>query len=320
MAASDRKNIYRRVGFTENPFGVTADPRFHYLSSQHRVVLDNLQAIVDDHQGLAVVEGAIGVGKSMLARRLFVLYQREPDAYKVLYLHTAAYRTAFEALSDIAERFGVNMPKGLRSARAKRKEFERWLLEQARNKITVVLIIDDAQMMAPDVLDVFHFLYNYDWQEKLIQTVLFGQTEIRDLFDAKKALRSRVVAWETLLPMEDFDALNMINYRCQVAGRARSIMESSAWTKVYAASGNGNPRTLVLICQEVVKHMARAGLDIADDALAMAAIAHYQQRPGEAPDGSRQLSLEDAMPAPIDEASPARNGHAPRRRTQRKKV
>lgn len=314
MPPSDRKAIYQRVGFTENPFAVAADPRFHYLSAQHRVVLDNLQAIVDDHQGLAVVEGAMGVGKSMLARRLHAQYEKERDSYRVLYLHTAAYKTAFEALSDITERLGLPMRRG---AHAKRLELERWLLAQHRTGYTVVIIVDDAQMLSPASLEVFHYLYNFDVREKLVQVVLFGQTEIRDLLDANKPLRSRVLAWETLLPMRPADALNMINYRCQVAGHPQPILDESAFMALYEAS-EGNPRTLVILCQDVVKLLAASGQKVADLAAAEQAIQRFQQRPDGAGGASQQLPLPEA---PGDDAAeptaPRIDRKAPTRTTRK---
>jgi len=85
-----RRIILRDLGFSEEPFSRSADPRFLYLSAQHGDVLDRIQEVVEEHRGLAVVEGGFGVGKSTIARRLESIYRSYPQDFVVVFVHTAA--------------------------------------------------------------------------------------------------------------------------------------------------------------------------------------------------------------------------------------
>src|SRR5574337_336102 len=120
---------YRKLGFKEYPFSVSADPRFLYLSAQHQVVLEAIDQVVANRQGLAVVEGDVGLGKSTLARRLHDIYN-SIDGVLTLYIHTASYKTSFEALNDITSKFGLP-PR--RSETALMASFEKWLVEQRKD-------------------------------------------------------------------------------------------------------------------------------------------------------------------------------------------
>lgn len=266
---------FKALGFKENPFSVSADPRFLYLSMQHQVVLEAIQRVIADHQGLAVVEGQVGVGKSTLARRLVDLYMANAPDYQVLYLHTATYKTSFDALSDIATKFGVR-PR--RSEIALRDELENWLVQQRTEGRTPIIIVDDAQLIAPESLEAFQSIYNFDVREKLAQVILFGQTEIRELIARNSGLLSRVVSWQTIMPLPARDALEMINFRCQVAGRYEALLKESAFQKLYEFSA-GLPRTIVIVCAEVLSILERDGLHTADARVVNEAIENYQRRP-----------------------------------------
>jgi general secretion pathway protein A len=238
-------------------------------------VLESVQRVIAGRQGLAIVEGQVGVGKSTLARRLVDLYNASPDDYNVLYLHTASYKTSFDALSDIATKFRVR-PR--RSEIALRDEFEKWLIKQRTDGRIPIIIVDDAQLIAPESLEAFQAIYNFDVREKLAQVILFGQTEVRELVARNSGLLSRVVSWQTIMPLPPREALEMINFRCQVAGRYEPLLKESAFQKLYEFSV-GLPRTIVIVCSEVLAILEREGLSTADARVVDEAIESYQRRP-----------------------------------------
>ena len=93
----------QQLGFREHPFHVSADPRFLYLSKQHLAVLDRAQDVINWREGLAVVEGQIGVGKTTLARRLHEMFAYEAG-YDTVYIHTAEYNTPVDAARESVNR------------------------------------------------------------------------------------------------------------------------------------------------------------------------------------------------------------------------
>ena len=264
-----------KLGFREHPFLLSADPRFLYLSNQHMAVLDRLRDLVDWREGLAVVVGPIGVGKTTIARRLYELYTLE-QGYNVVYIHTAEYTTATEAARDIARAFGQPTRRALID---QLRDMERFLVEARSKNQNVIAIIDDAQQMRSDALDTLQSFFNFDVKAKLIQTILFAQPEIHMTFAAKPGVLDRVAAWQSLSPLPPDDALSMIQFRCQVAGRQEPLMSDSAFLRLYELT-NGVPRPMVNISAELLRVILESGKMAADQEDIEQAIVLYQKRFG----------------------------------------
>jgi type II secretory pathway predicted ATPase ExeA len=291
-AALLTSDSYRQLGFREYPFSASADPRFLFLSSQHEAVLDNVHRSISNRQGLTVVEGPVGLGKTSLARRLFDIYS-PLEEYLTVYIHTATYKSAYAAMTDIASKFGLE-PR--RSEAKLRDAFEQWLVQQKREERTPVIIVDDAQLISSDSLDAFQYIYNFDVRQKLAQVILFGQTELREIIVRNTGLFSRVFSWQTLISLSASDALSLVNFRCQVAGRTEPLLNESAFTLLYEYSG-GVPRTIVFICGEILSFLLRHNRYSADAAIVTEAIASYQRRPDAKPMNNEKPAPPVRLPA-----------------------
>ncbi|MEW6567679.1 MAG: ATP-binding protein [Chloroflexota bacterium] len=262
-----------RLRFREHPFLPTADPRFLFLSGQHTAVLDRIQDLVNLHEGLGVVEGPIGVGKTLVARRLHSMFDLEPG-YRPVFIHTAAYNTPTEAARDIARAFG----RPTRRAQIDQlRDFESFLVELRKQDVNAVVIIDDAQKMSPASLDAIQNFLNFEVRGRLIQIVLFAQPEIHGTFAANGAVLSRVVSWQRLSPLPADDAAAMLQFRCTVAGRQEALFTEGAFLKIYEAA-EGVPRPMITISAEVLRLLVEnntftAGVEHAD-----LAIAAYAER------------------------------------------
>jgi general secretion pathway protein A len=264
------------LGLKEHPFRPSADPRFLYLSRNHHNVLERLQDIIEWHEGLAVVEGHIGTGKTSLARRLHELAIQD-EATIPVYIHTAAFTTPMDAARDISAALGI---KGRRSYIDQLRALEMQLLSLRKERKNAVVILDDAQFMVPDSLDAIQNMLNFDISEKLIQIILFGQQEIKELFVQKPAVHDRVVHWQTLGPLPFVEMVGLINFRLTVAGRPEPMFSEAALDQLYAFS-RGVPRPLVVVCGIVLRLLADNRSDIANVDEVNEAILIYSQRPGQ---------------------------------------
>jgi general secretion pathway protein A len=119
--------------------------------------------------------------------------------------------------------------------------------EDYRAGLNVVLLLDDAQLMHRDALEVIHRLYNFEYDSKVVQVLAFGQQELTGLFDSVKAVRSRVFARMVLPPLTLHSALQMVLFRLQVAGRREPLINDDAFELLYDHSG-GVPREIVRLC------------------------------------------------------------------------
>ena len=153
-------------GLKELAFGISPDPRFIYLTSQHQEVLAKCQYSVAEKMGIAAIFGTIGAGKTSLARRLWEQYATQPEYTFALLIHPN-YPTPFQFLKAILREYGLIKPK--RSLEDMVAYFEEFLIEQHRNGKTPILVIDEAQTLRPPSLELLRQLLNFETNtEKLL--------------------------------------------------------------------------------------------------------------------------------------------------------
>jgi general secretion pathway protein A len=262
------------MGLKEHPFHPSADPRFLYLSRNPLNILGRLQDLIEWREGLGVVEGHMGTGKTSLARRLYELTVQD-DSTEPVYIHTAAFKTPMDAARDISAAFGV---RGRRSYIDQLRDLEAFLVDLRRDNKTAVVLLDDAQFMQPESLDTIQNMLNFDLSEKLIQIILFGQQEIKETFVQKPAVHDRVVHWQSLGPLPFTEMVGLISFRLTVAGRSEPMFSDSALTRLYDFS-RGVPRPLVIVCGNTLRLLAAKKAQIADVDDVEEAIQIYEQRP-----------------------------------------
>lgn len=278
MASYDKmtKLTIRELGLldlNEHPFHISADPRFLYLTEQHKSALSRLENTIEWREGLSVIEGPIGAGKTTLARRLYELCMQN-ELLEPVYIHTASYPTPAAALRDIVNHYRLD---SRRAYLDKLRDFEEYLIGLRKQDRTPVLIIDDAQLMAAKSLQPIQDFLNFDISSKLIQIILFGQQEIHRTFSKKPALLDRVVFWHRLGPLTYAETLRMIQFRLTVAGRFKPLFSDRALELLYEAT-KGVPRPLMIICNETLHLIAESGRVEADEGEVSQAIEIYNQR------------------------------------------
>lgn len=231
------------LGLIEPPFSLSPDPRYFYVSLQHKTALAKANYAIEQQQGLSVIFGDIGVGKTTVARRLYQVY-RDRDGYYTAYIPTPIYPSDFQFLKDICAEFGLS------AKRSKQKQiaaFEEFLINAYRENKTVLLIIDEGQGLIGQQFELIRLLLNFETNtQKLIQIVLIGQNELRNKLRLKKALNSRVATRSTLEPLHFEDTKSMINFRVMVAGRHHPLFTEKACMKIYDYS-KGMPRDICVI-------------------------------------------------------------------------
>ncbi len=227
----------------EDPFTLSADPRYLYLGPEHLAVYRQAQGVIARRRGLALVIGDMGMGKSSLARRLYDVYTPE-ETVTTCYIHTAAFRSAMDAARQISQSLGVPTRRSLQS---QMEALEAAMVDEYRAGRNVLVLLDDAQLMDRDALGVIHRLYNFDYDTKVVQILAFGQQELTALFESDKAVNARVFVRMVLPPLALPSALQMINFRLQVAGRRDPLITDDAFELLYERS-QGVPREIVRLC------------------------------------------------------------------------
>lgn len=232
-----------RLGLKEDPFTLSADPRYLYLGDEHLAVYRQAQGVIVRRRGLSLIIGDMGMGKSSLARRLYDVYAPEENTV-IAYIHTAAFKSAMDAARQVSASMSIHAKRSFQNQMEALEEASAEFYRQGKN---VVLLLDDAQLMHRDALEVIHRIYNFEYDTKVVQVLAFGQQELTDLFASDKAVNSRVFTRMVLPPLTLPSALQMVLFRLQVAGRSDPLISDDAFEMLYDRSG-GVPREIVRLC------------------------------------------------------------------------
>lgn len=232
-----------RLGLKEDPFKLSADPRFLFLGPEHLAVYRQAQGVISRRRGLALISGDMGMGKSSLARRLYDVYAAEENVL-ICYIHTAAFKSAMDAARQIS--MALNVPPQ-RSFQRQMEGLERLMADAYTARRNVIILLDDAQLMDPDALEVIHRLYNFDYDSKVVQVIAFGQLEMAAVFETNKAVNARVFVRLALPPLTLSSSLQMVLFRLRVAGRNSPLIDDDAFEMLYEES-QGVPREMIRLC------------------------------------------------------------------------
>src|SRR5262245_24920981 len=235
---------------TERPFAVTPDPRYLYMSDAHREALAHLLYGIGEGGGFVQLTGEVGTGKTTLCRCL--LEQLPPEVDVALILNPKL--TDVELLAAVCDELRIPYPPGTESRKLLVDKLYQYLLEAHARGRRTVLIIDEAQDLAPDVLEQIRLLTNLETStEKLLQIILIGQPELIRVLGREdlRQLAQRVVARYHLRPFSRDDTRAYIRHRMEIAGQKGKVFSEGAVRRVHLAS-RCIPRLINGICDRAL--------------------------------------------------------------------
>jgi general secretion pathway protein A len=238
-------------GLNEKPFSITPDPRYLYMSERHGEALAHLVYGVTESGGFMQLTGEVGTGKTTLVRTL--LASRLPANADVAVVLNPQL-SALEFLETIAEELGIREPQEKGSIKALIDALNRYLLVAHADGRRTILVVDEAQNLARDVLEEVRLLTNLETsKQKLLQIILIGQPELRDLLSRTdlRQLAQRITGRYHLQPLSRDETAQYIEHRLQVAGGLADIFDAGAKREVYKLS-QGVPRIINVICDRAL--------------------------------------------------------------------
>lgn len=233
-------------GLEELPFSIAPDPRYLYMSEQHREALAHLLYGFNSNGGFVLLTGEVGTGKTTVCRCL--LEQIPENSVTAFILNPRL--TVEELLAAICDEFGIQYPQGNKSIKCYVDLINRYLLDAHAKGKRAVLIIDEAQNLSADVLEQLRLLTNLETnQVKLLQIILLGQPELRDKLSRPelRQLSQRIIARYHLEALSKQDVASYVTHRLTVAGVKDRLFSQSAMNKLYRLSG-GVPRLINVLC------------------------------------------------------------------------
>lgn len=237
-------------GLNEKPFSITPNPRYLYMSERHTEALAHLIYGIKDSGGFIQLTGEVGTGKTTLIRGLL---QRLPaNADVALILNPQLSATEF--LQAILSELDIEPPDDSNSRKALTDALNQFLLDNYSKGRRTILIVDEAQNFAVDVLEQIRLLTNLETaRHKLLQITLIGQPELRSMLARHdlRQLAQRITARYHLEALGQTDTEQYVQHRMKVAGATRPIFDKTACRELYRLSG-GIPRIVNVIADRAL--------------------------------------------------------------------
>lgn len=268
-------DVHSSFGLRGNPFSTSPDPDFAYETTGHGLAITHLLFSIEEREGLFLIRGGVGTGKTTIAR--FIVQQLGVNPkYRIAYLSKMDQRTATGFLRAVNGAFGLPTP--FRAADIER-ELYGFLYAQHEAGNTVVLMIDEAQRMHSQSLHAIHALLNVETaKHKLLQIALFAQTNIINKLEQVPALQSRITRSVFLNDLTETDAIAMLRYRVSVVSddnRFDQIFPPALHRTIYKAS-RGVPRELCVLCSSALVHAYARKRKVVDEECLSAAIHDFR--------------------------------------------
>jgi general secretion pathway protein A len=234
---------------TKEPFYITPDPAFLFLSESHKQAMANIVYGIGMKKGLMIIIGDIGVGKTMIAQAL--LARSDSEFLKTIYIDNVDITFA-DLLQTICQQLGLpttdNISHMLNTLRL-------FLLDEDKAERTVALFIDDAHNMPVETLDNLVVLSNLETKDrKLMQIVLIGQPKLDTLLGKNELrhIKQRMAIRATISTLAPAESLAYVKHRLVKAG----AKDTSAFTKTalkrILKEARGVPRLINVLCDNAL--------------------------------------------------------------------
>jgi len=237
-------------GLEEPPFSIAPNPRYLYLSKQHREALAHLLYGIGNDGGFVLLTGEVGTGKTTVCRALL---DQLPESTDVALILNPKYSSQ-ELLASICDELGITYPNQETRIKHYIDALNKYLLQSHAQGRHTVLILDEAQNLGVDVLEQIRLLTNLETDcHKLLQIVLVGQPELLEqlLRPELRQLSQRITARFHLGALNRDELEGYISHRLAVAGVQGRLFPAATLNRLYRMT-RGIPRLINILCDRAL--------------------------------------------------------------------
>ena len=237
-------------GLEEKPFSIAPNPEYLFLSDRHKEALAHLTFGLGDAGGFVLLTGEVGTGKTTVTR---CMLEELPDTTQVAFVLNPSL-SELELLASICDELRIRYKKSDASLKNLTDKIKNRLLKNHQAGGHTMLIIDEAQHLAPAVLEQLRLLTNLETtHKKLLQIILVGQPELQQLLKRNelRQLAQRITARYHLLPLTEAQVFAYIQHRLRKAGTDSPIFATNSIKLIHQLTA-GIPRLINLLCDRAL--------------------------------------------------------------------
>lgn len=287
----------------DQPFRLTSDPAFMYMTVNHREALAGLVYSACTRPGLMVLTGEAGTGKTTLLYTLVELLEKRRFVTAVC---TNPVLTREELFDFLLQTFAVNCPSSLKSRQL--LALQDMLMRTRMDGRPAVLVVDEAHRLSLELLEEIRLLLNFETRtEKLLQIVMAGQPELAGMLNLPqlRQFKQRVSCHCKLSPLTPAEVKEYIDHRLAYAGLPhQQIFPDAAIDKISEYSG-GIPRVVNTLCDASLQTGFALRLQVISPSVVDEAAGDLDMVSPRLP-----AELEAHNPIPIPQRPKPVNGHA----------
>ena len=232
-------------GLREQPFGVTPDPRFLYLSEAHKEALASLYYGIESNRGFIGLIAQPGMGKTTMLFHMLETFRKSARIAFLFQTHCNSREFMRLLLAELG------CEEDTQDLVRMYDEFNKRLLKIAEEGNRLIVVVDEAQNLEPEVLETLRLLSNFETpQAKLMHIILAGQPALAQKLSSPglSQLRQRVSIVQGLAPLPPWEVKNYVEHRLRIAGyRGNPIFTSDAYESIATAT-EGIPRNVNNFC------------------------------------------------------------------------
>ncbi|MGD8172950.1 ExeA family protein [Vibrio sp. TRT 21S02] len=237
-------------GFVEQPFSIVPSSRYLYLSQRHQEAINHLNSGLGEGGGFAMLSGEVGTGKTTVARAMLKSLDAQTQAGFIL----NPTFSSLELLQAICDEFEIEYVESATLKQLSQAIYQ-FLLANHANGMQTLLVIDEAQHLAADVLEQLRLLTNLETDSrKLLKVLLIGQPELQQKLQMPqlRQLAQRITGRYHLLPLTLEESAKYIQFRLDTAGGDVHLFDAKS-LKCIAAHTHGIPRLINLACDAALR-------------------------------------------------------------------
>jgi general secretion pathway protein A len=233
----------------KEPFSSTPDPHFFFFSRQHEEAIESIVYGIKERKGFIALTGEIGTGKTTVCRTM--LNRLEPNDEVAVILNPLVSVPGL--IKAINRDFGMEITG--ESIEGQLEALNTFLLDKNRQGHNAVVLIDEAQNLSEEALEMIRLLSNLETDnQKLLQIVLVGQPELETTLrrPSMRQLSQRIHVWHTLNPLNHKDTNKYIQHRLKKAGGENKVdFETKSMKSIYQHT-LGYPRMINITCDRAL--------------------------------------------------------------------